>query len=367
MDCRAVDNLASAWLDGKLTSGEADFLRHLDGCRTCARETGELQAVLTAFRTTGAAVPAPAGFAGRVMARLQEEPLRDGTHLLFRKLALAASFLFLLGMNSLLVGRYLGGSNRVTLPPVPAPAAGPVTEPAPPELSPDRIEQPVVPVPGGQEALPAKPELIAPAVSAPTAASVPAPAAPVRQPAKAQVVPSPPPVSPDRQQEPEQQLRVATLSPAVIPDPEVFVQQRRVTEGVLLKVAVTELSQASQRLADAAGVQGLTPVMASEALAEDGRLIKVYRYEVPYLQANRFVTEALKLGRVLDERHVAEDVSNEYGRKLEQYRQLAAKAQEAGGAEAEELHRSINGLLLELAGMHSAARDMKAVTVWLES
>lgn len=365
MDCRTANDQVSAWLDGKLASGEVAFLRHLSGCRACARETEELQTVLAAFRTTGVAVPAPEGFAGRVMTRLQAEPLTGGKQPLFRKLALAASFLFLLGMNSLLVGRFLGGSSRVQLPPVSAPASDLTTEPAAPEPVPaDPIE---APVPGGQEAPPAKPELIAPAVNAPKATAVPSPAKPVRRPAKAQPLPQPQPVRPVQQQEPEQQLRVATLPPAIIPDPEVFVQQRRVTEGVLLKVAVKELSLASQRLADAAGVQDLVPVMASEALAEDGRLIKVYRYEVPYLQSNRFVTEALKLGRVLDERYVAEDVSNEYGRKLEQYSQLAARAQEAGGAEAEELHRSINALLLELAGMHSAARDMKAVTIWLES
>jgi hypothetical protein len=139
------------------------------------------------------------------------------------------------------------------------------------------------------------------------------------------------------------------------------------TEGVLLKMAVTELPQASQRLAEAAGVRGLTPVMASEALSADGRLIRVYRYEVPYMKADRFVAEALTLGRVLDERHVAEDVSELYGQKLEQYRQLAARAQEASGAEAEALHSAMNGLVMELVGMNSTARDLKAVTIWLES
>jgi len=40
-------------------------------------------------------------------------------------------------------------------------------------------------------------------------------------------------------------------------------------------------------------------------LANDERLIKVYRYEVPWLQADTFISEALRrLGRVLDERHV---------------------------------------------------------------
>lgn len=364
MDCRAVNKLTSAWLDGNLAGREAVFLHHLNGCRACSRETAELQSVLAVLRETGGAVAAPDGFARQVMARLQAEPLSTGSHLLFRKLALAASFLFLLGMNSLLVGRYLGES-RSALPAVPAPASDLVTEPAPPAS--DRAEQPDTPALGGREVVPVQQKPVYPSKSTPGAAAGPAPVAPVRQPALTQLSPSPQSAPPASQREPEQQMRAALLPPAVIPDPEVFVQQRRMTEGVLLKMAVTELPQASRRLAEAAGVQGLTPVMASEALAADGRLIKVYRYEVPYMQANRFVAEALTLGRVLDERHVTEDVSNIYGQKLEQYRRLAARAQEASGAEADELHRAMNSLVMELVGMHSTAKDMKAVTIWLES
>jgi len=369
VDCKAAGNLVSVWLDGRLSSGEADFMRHLDGCRACARKTEELQAVLAALRETGAAYPAPDGFAGRVVVRLQAEPLSSGSHMLFRRLALAASFVFLLGMNSLLVGRYLGGNNQVAAPPVTDPAI--VTEPAQPGPSPaDRAEQPAAPAQSGQEVLPGKQEPLVPAGNPGGTADRPRQAGP-KQAAKAQRMPSPPPVAslqqPDAAKQPEQQLRVASLSPAIIPDPEVFVQKRRVTEGVLLKVAVTELPQVSQRLAEAAGMHGLAPTMSSEALSDDGRLIRVYRYEVPYLQANRFVAEALRLGRVLDERYVTEDVSEEYGRKLDQYRQLSAKAQEVGSAEAEELHRRTNALLLDLAGMHSTSREMKAVTIWLES
>lgn len=114
MDCKAANNLVSGWLDGKLACGEAAFLQHLSGCRACALEVSELQAVLAALRENSFAVPAaPDGFAGRVMERLQTETLRRGSsHLLFRKFALVASFLFLLGMNSLLVSRYLGKQNQ---------------------------------------------------------------------------------------------------------------------------------------------------------------------------------------------------------------------------------------------------------------
>lgn len=354
MDCKAASNLVSGWLDGKLVRGEAAFLQHLSGCRACDLEVSELQAVLAALRENSFAVPAaPDGFAGRVTERLQTETLsRGSSHLLFRKFALVASFLFLLGMNSLLVSRYLGKQNQAALPPVLTPASDLVTEPAPPEPVPDPAKQPKLPAPGGQEGPPTQ------NVAEPVAGPVP------EVPGRAA---ESPPLPPAKQQEVKRQLGVAFLPPGIIPDPEVFVQQRRVTEGVLLKVAVAELPLASQRLEEAAGAKGLTPLLASEVLAEDGRLIKLYRYEVPYLQAGRFVAETLKLGRVLEERRLKEDVSDVYGEKLEQYRQLAARAQEAEGPEAEELHLMINALLLDLAGMHSTSKDMKAVTIWLES
>jgi hypothetical protein len=345
MDCKAASNLVSGWLDGKLDCGEAAFLRHLNGCRACSLEMNELQAVLAALRENSVVVPAPEGFARRVMDRLQTDTLRGGSHLLLRKLTFVASFLFLLGMNSLLVGRYLGKNNQAALPPVLAPASDLTTEPVPTVPVPDPAKQPDLPAPGP----PPEQKPLVTARNAAEAAYEPAPAAPAKQ------------------QEAERKQGVAFLPPAAIPDPEVFVQQRRVTEGVLLKVAVTDLTLASQRLVEAAGALGLTPVMTSETLAADGRLIKVCRYEVPYLQADMFVADTLKLGRVLEERHLKEDVSDEYGQKLEQYRQLAARALEAEGAEAEELHLMINALLLELAGMHSTSGDMKAVTIWLES
>ncbi|MBS3948168.1 MAG: hypothetical protein KGZ57_07730 [Dethiobacter sp.] len=351
MDCKEVSSRASLWLDGKLAAGESDFLRHLDVCRACAREVGELQTILTVLRDGRGrnTVSAPEGFAMRVMDRLQAERVPRFGRLPLRSLALAASFLFLLGMNSILVGRYLGEGSQVTLPSGPAAGSDQIME-IPPASLPDADEQPQI----------SKPEVfIVPVKPAPRAEAKPQSKPLVEQPAD---VKHP---TPERQR----QVMVASLAAVTIPGPEVFVQQRRVTEGVLLKVAVTRLDEASRRLVEVAGRQGLDPVAVSEMLAADGRLIKVYRYEVPYLLSSRFVTEALNLnlGRVLDERHVTEDVSSEYGQKLEQYRQLAAKALDARGAEAEELYGAMNGLIRQLAGMHSTSRDKKAVTFWLES
>lgn len=370
MDCKDVSSRASLWLDGKLAAGEADFLRHLDVCRACAREVGELQTILTVLRDGRGrnTVSAPEGFAMRVMDRLQAERVPRFGRLPLRSLALAASFLFLLGMNSILVGRYLGEGSQVTLPSGPAAGSDQIME-MPPASLPDADEQPQISKP---EALPETKEPAAPAleVSTPGTNDL---SAPVKPAPRAAARPQPAPLLAQpaavKRPAPVRQVMVASLAAVTIPGPEVFVQQRRVTEGVLLKVAVTRLDEASRRLVEVAGRQGLAPVTVSEMLAADGRLIKVYRYEVPYLLSSRFVTEALNLnlGRVLDERHVTEDVSGEYGQKLEQYRQLAAKALDARGAEAEKLYGAMNGLIGQLAGMHSTSRDKKAVTIWLES
>jgi len=372
MDCKAVSGRVSLWLDGKLATEEPDFLLHLDSCRACAREVGELQTILTVLRDGRSTFSAPEGFAMRVMGRLQAEPVPRFRMLPLRSLALAASFLFLLGMNSILLSRYLGGGSQVTLPPGPAagseqaiempPGSLPAEEEQPqmskPEVLPE-TKEPVAPVP--REHAPGTNDLSAAASDRGIAPVKPAPAA------KPQPIPlaaTPVAVKP---QEPVRQVMVASLAAATIPGPEVFVQQRRVTEGVLLKVSVTQLEEASRRLADAAGVLGVDSAMKSEMLATDGRLIRVYRYEVSYLLSGRFVTGVLNLGLVLDERHVTEDVSSEYGQKLEQYLQLAAKAQDAKGAEAVELYRTMNELIRDLSGMHSTSGDKKAVTVWLES
>lgn len=360
MDCKTANNLYSAWLDRELSSGKAALLqRHLDECRTCARETKELESLVAAWRESRATVTAPEGFAFRVMDRLQAEPQPSHRPAFMRKFAVAASFIFLLGMNSLLLGRYLSGNGQTSPPAVTeSPANQTITLP-PPDSLPGLVKEPQAPDPPKQEEVPAKQAPVVPPKDGPSVATGPAvraatpggQVAPVRTPA---------PVAA------KQRFMTASLPPATIPDPEVFMPKRRVTEGSLLKIAVTDLPQAAQLLAEAAGRRGLAPVVASVSLADDGRLIKVYRYEVPWLQADMFFSEALRLGRVLDERHVAEDISTEYEQKLEQYRQLAARVKGTEGAQAAVLYGEINALLTDLARLHRAASDARAVTVWLE-
>jgi hypothetical protein len=320
-------------------------------------ETQELQSLFAVLRESRASVSAPPGFALRVMERLQAEPQPSRRPALIGRLAVAASFIFLLGMNSLLLSRYLSGNGQATTPVVTEPTAGQAVVSPPPDLLTARAEGPKAPAPATDG--------ISVAASP---AEQPVPAAPPKKATAARVLP-PRPAAPATTPEPaaaKQRFMTASLPPAIIPGPEVFMPKRRVTEGSLLKIAVTDLPQAAQLLTEAAGRRGLAPAVASVSLTDGGRLIKVYRFEVPWLQADMFLSEALRLGRVLDERHVVEDISAEYGQKLEKYRQLAARAKVTEGAEAAALYGEINALLTELARMHSVASDARAVTVWLE-
>jgi hypothetical protein len=326
-------------------------------------ETNELQSLLAVLRESRASVSAPEGFALRVMERLQAEPQPSRRPALIGKLAVAASFIFLLGMNSLLLSRYLNGNGQATTPAVTEFPAGQTVTSPPPDLLSARAEGPKAPA-SATDGLSV----------ATRPAEQPVPAAPPKKAAAARVLP-PRPATPGAQAAPattpepaaaKQRFMTASLPPAIIPGPEVFMPKRRVTEGSLLKIAVTDLPQAAQLLAEAAGRRGLVPAVASVSLTDNGRLIKVYRFEVPWLQADMFLSEALRLGQVLDERHVVEDISAEYGQKLEQYRQLAARAKVTEGAEAAALYGEINALLTDLARMHSVASDARAVTVWLE-
>lgn len=384
MNCKTASNYLSAWLDGELEVSKAAFLQHhLDACRDCSLKVSQLQTVLAVLRESRAPVAVPDGFSARVMERLQAEPQCDGqrTHLLFKKLAFAASFIFLLGMNSLLLGRYQSGGGQATLPPTALPPVKQTEQSPPPDSLPVQLQEPSAPAPSHQQV--ELPLVQAPAEQAGSGLSVTA-APDVRQPVP--VVPSgrtaaaqalkprsaalSSQAAPLRTPKPaaaKQPLRVASLSPTVIPDSEVFLPKRRVTEGRLLKIAVRDLPQAAELLAEAAGMRGLAPTVASVSLAPDGRLIALYRFEVPWQQANMFINQALSLGLVLDERQITEDISVEYREKLEQYRQLAARVHDAEGAEATALHNKKNDLLLDLARMHNAASGAQAVTVWLEA
>jgi anti-sigma factor RsiW len=77
MDCSGVHALINRYIDGELGYVEtAEFQQHLDFCPDCSlelRELARLRGILAAWG--GVQLAPPAGFAGRVMAAVERQPL----------------------------------------------------------------------------------------------------------------------------------------------------------------------------------------------------------------------------------------------------------------------------------------------------
>jgi predicted anti-sigma-YlaC factor YlaD len=96
MTCREVQEQLSPWLDGELTGeAQARVQEHLRACASCRRELARLETLDGALAQVS--VPAPAGLAEKVLARIQPPRRRRW----WQTLALAAS---------LVVGVALGGA-----------------------------------------------------------------------------------------------------------------------------------------------------------------------------------------------------------------------------------------------------------------
>ena len=77
MDCSGVGALINRYIDGELGYAEtAEFQQHLDFCPDCSlelRELGDLRGALAAWG--GVRLAPPQGFADRVMAAVERQPL----------------------------------------------------------------------------------------------------------------------------------------------------------------------------------------------------------------------------------------------------------------------------------------------------
>ena len=100
LECREVQELLSAWLDGELAPEEQGLLAaHLKSCAGCRREEGQLRALDSALLELAA--PVPPRLAEKVLARLREQQAPRGRRPWWQSLAVAAS---------LVLGIVLGGS-----------------------------------------------------------------------------------------------------------------------------------------------------------------------------------------------------------------------------------------------------------------
>lgn len=410
MKCDDIKTFMHDWLDGLLPeTRQREFQAHLDGCPICSRDVQEMKHVLSALcKLKQPAAAPPPDFTARVMGRLREEEHvmseRRILRIPIRALAMAASMLFLLGINSIVLSSYrAGGFIGLTLPPfsdstqpgkqvaqktedeptatkpgdkgnvAAVPADMDETEPVDPseELTENVPEEPDV---EAAEGLPeaGEPALLAeapepqPEVTEHSAQEQPTPEAkkerkPKDKPAEQAVAvvlpPAPLPVQP----------RQVNINELVLPDPEVFTDKKRVTEGTMVKLNVTHLEKASQTLVSNATIKGLSPALEYTVLQNDGRLVRVYQYEVPFNEVNQFVTATASLGRLIVEERSRADISSEYAAKLAQYERLVEKSQTVSRDEAEQLSREINRLVEELSRLDRNAKNTQNVIVWLES
>jgi hypothetical protein len=372
VNCTKVKKLTSLFLDGLLADArEHAFKEHLKRCPSCREHVDQIREILSVMHQMKDPVSPPPWLAASVMNRLraEEKPVSILSRVSLKTLAVAASFIFLLSMNTVLAQNYLAGRFapftpfRVTdnKPPEPTvtPPETPVTPPdtqpvAPPETPP--VTTPEEPVGPPEETPPVEPPVVAVEPddnNGDTEEQLPAIAAVETEPAE------------DEAQEPG--IVIASIQSVVIPGPEVFLNQKRVSEAVTLKVAVAGISEASEQLESAASEHGLVPTMEYTVLTANSKLIKIYKYEVPFMLANQFIASTSALGKLVSEQTSSYDISKEYAQKLDQYNQLVTQMYKEDGSVDDAVSQSASILLGELAKMHGSAQYLKHVTIWLES
>ncbi len=368
MRCSDVRVLTSDWLDGLLSESQMNtFQKHLASCQSCSRYTTEMQQILAALCSTNKTQAAPPDFTNRVMSRLREEEAATVVERRFmrfplKSLAMAASILLLLGINNFVVSDYVAGK---FIKPAPAGEAPVAEKPAPVKIvaqapAPELVDAP-------EEALTNPEDILAAAVSEEPVQEFVEEIRPVEIEVMELEKPSKPEPIVVAEAPKSSVARNISLDDLVLPAPGVFVNGKRVTESTVVKLYVPQIDEAVRVLAANANMQGLAPAQEYTASSADGRVIKVYRYDVPYAQANQFANAAYGLGRVIGEEWTNDDITGEYEQKLAEYRQLVERSLAATGEEAEQLNESINSLVGELAIMDKKSKEMKSVIVWLES
>lgn len=84
MNCEQMNELLSAWLDGELSESERRQMQaHLEQCAQCRALFEQLQALHTSFSDLEE-IPAPEGFAQRVMEQVEKETKPKVVHLFKR-------------------------------------------------------------------------------------------------------------------------------------------------------------------------------------------------------------------------------------------------------------------------------------------
>ena len=330
MRCVEARQLFSPRLDGELAPHEAAALEaHLAACAACRAELAAWEELSAQVRGLAAEVQAPAGFVGRVAARLPAERksllarLGEGFR---RGLAVAAAFgVILAGSLGYAAFRWLGNTPAGPGGPGPATVAQNVPHG-------DTEKQPLQP-PGKDAAPPSGEDRTGPVVAPRTGGETPEPG-------------------------------VRTPGPAGDEtEPRAFLTSKeRVLARTLLHVVVEDAGAAAQKalaLARAAGAQ-----LQDYTTTRQRDVFQTYTIDTG--KAADLGNQLAALGYCTSRQEESQDVTAAYKRDQERYRDLLARAGAAEDPqERERLAREAEALAAELN-----ARDREAsrhtIVLWLE-
>ncbi|OAT79794.1 hypothetical protein A6M21_15210 [Desulfotomaculum copahuensis] len=391
MQCREARKLIYPCLDGELPGdAERAFREHLAVCPGCRAEMAQCRAIAGALKGMAVPVVPPQGFSAGVMERLAGEgtgllpdagrlagtgkgahagaalPAGNGPGRWWgnlsaawrRGVAVAASALILLGGTAGFAARYGWLPVSMHAPAVIADNNSGSGQTAPGHSG----GQTVAPVPGN--ANPAAPGQ--PGVTQPNGASKEGTGQPGN--------------SADRQTgnntganggsqtgaarnsgTPADKSSPSKMSSLSAPGaPRVFLNQPRTIDSMLIKVQVTDLAAARQKLLAATGgasYQGFGQQY------EAGHKVEIMRFVVPAERANTFENTARSLGMVIDEQQQSKDISAQFAATLDHYQALIAQRNSGGGTA--DLNAQIKSLEQQLVTWDQEAQD-QVVVVWVQ-
>lgn len=319
MDCRAVNNLISAYLDGALSIDEqVAFNEHLSNCPHCAREMELSQKISCALRDIGREeITSPPELTGLVMANLREERRSKQAWLpaTWQKAvaAAAAAALIIAGgstaaMNLLpkaAIVAEIPGSSEPVVTLVENPTVNITELPASSEVETGNAETASEPKSNEQEIEPVAGE----AGIAPPAANTSAP--------------DNKPEAPDN----SGGLQVAANLPAGEADPyasrALLSSGEKVVSSTLLKVTAADLTGTKAAAVNlAAGAGAATQVFPEQ---NGDKNVVVLRMTVDSRQASGLASELADLGALVDRKDESSDITANYNETLVHYRDLQAQ------------------------------------------
>jgi hypothetical protein len=371
MYCRKVKQLFFPWLDEELPEKDVRALnKHLAECDLCAGEAFQLKAISAALQKMNEPVTPPEGFRVQVISRLQAE-LTDGQTGVStgqaagmevagrwrrgldtgwkRGVATAAAFVLLLGGSAGIAARYVG-TPGVLKPPALVAEKDPANRIASNQSGSGSVIPPVQPPVETQKS----PENSGPGEnggnrrqgSSSVSQSIPGPLQQSAQKPGSNTTPQ----------------RVTATA-----EPKIFLNQSRTIESLLWKVNVMDLDAATGQLMTGAKVKGISYSVGHEIQLDNGRMVNIFRFEVPQPVADQFAGIIVGLGQVVSRDRNVRDISGEFTEKLDRYHGLLAERKIADGQQAKQLDTEIKRVGAELTAMDKEAREQLVFIVWLES